>query len=252
MANTRPFFHFTKRDNMTERRSCPTCETLRDVELVNRDEKVTIKGREVSFVAHLYRCTHCGTEFEDPGQLDANLEAARETYARLYESPTAEDIIKLRSGYGASQKAFGLILGFGELTVNSYEHGSAPGPANRLLLRLAENPVVFRAMYAQNRTRISALQRKRMEQSTLFRSADAWTAVEALAARLTPAERSKAEECAKLLGVSVVDHLTASVRGAAAEDLGHLVREATWTTWHPNPLPDGRGAPVLDPLEAAS
>ena len=61
-------------------------------------------------------------------QLDANLEAAREAYARLYESPTAEDIIKLRSEYGASQKAFGLILGLGELTINSYEHGSSLGP----------------------------------------------------------------------------------------------------------------------------
>jgi putative zinc finger/helix-turn-helix YgiT family protein len=212
---------------MTEKKSCPACEVLRDAELIDRDEKATIKGREVSFVAHLYRCTRCGTEFEAPGQLDANLEAAREAYARLYESPTAEDIIKLRSGYGASQKAFGLILGFGELTINSYEHRSTPDPANRLLLRLAENPVFFRAMYARNRTRISALQRKRIEQSTLFRSAVAWTAVEALAARLTQIERSKVEARAKLLGVSVVDHLAASVRGAAAEDLGHLVREAT-------------------------
>jgi putative zinc finger/helix-turn-helix YgiT family protein len=252
MANTPPYFHFTKRDNMIEKKSCPTCEVLRDVELVDRDEKATIKDREVSFVARLYRCTTCGTEFEDLGQLDANLEAAREAYARLYESPTAEDIIKLRSAYGASQKAFGLILGFGELTINSYEHGSPPDTANRLLLRLAENSVFFRAMYAQNRSRVSALQRKRIEQSAGFRSADAWTAVEALAARLTPAERSKVDACAKRLGVSVVDQLTTYVRGAAADNFARLVSEATWTTWHPNHLPDGHGAPVLDPLEAAS
>jgi len=237
---------------MTEKRSCPTCEVLRDVELVDREEKATIKGREVAFVARLYRCGTCGTEFEAPGQLDANLEAAREAYTRLYESPTAEDIVRLRSEYGASQKAFGLILGLGELTINSYEHGSPPGPANRLLLRLSQNPVIFRAMYAQNRSRVSALQRKRIEQSGGFRSAEAWTGVEALAHRLTQIERVKVESCAKLLGVSVVDQLTTYVRGASAEDFGGLVREATWSTWHPNRLPDGHGAPVLDPLEAAS
>ena len=237
---------------MTEKKSCPACEVLRDVEPIARDEKVTIKGREVPFVARLYRCTTCGSEFEAPGQLDANLEAAREAYARLYESPTAEDIIKLRSAYGASQKAFGLILGLGELTINSYEHGSPPGPANRMLLKLAENPVFFRAMYAQNRTRVSALQRKRIEQSTGLRSAEAWTGVEALADRLTQKERVKVESCAKLLGVSVVDQLTTYVRGAAVEDYARLVSEATWTSWHPDHLPDGDGAPVLDPLEAAS
>jgi putative zinc finger/helix-turn-helix YgiT family protein len=237
---------------MAEKKSCPTCEVLRDVELVDRDEKVTIKGREVSFAARLYRCTTCSTEFEAPGQLDANLEAAREAYARLYESPTPEDIIKFRATYGASQKAFGLILGLGELTINSYEQGAPPGPANRLLLKLAENPVIFRAMYAQNRTRVSALQRKRIEQSPGYRSAEAWTGVEALASRLTQIDRSKIESCSKLQGVSVVDQLTSYVRGAAAEDYARLVSEATWTSWHPNHLPDGHGAPVLDPLEAAS
>ncbi len=237
---------------MTERISCPHCEALRDVELIQRDEKATIKGREVTFVARLYRCNTCGTEFEAPGQLDANLEAAREAYARLYESPTPEDIIRLRSRYGASQKAFGLLLGFGELTINSYEHGAAPDPANRLLLNLAGDPVYFRAMYQQNRTRIGALQRKRIEASAGFQSADAWTTVEALAARLTPAERSKVEACAKHLGTTVVDQVAAYVRGAATDDYARLVREATWSSWRPSGLPQADATPPVEPLEAAS
>jgi len=55
---------------MSERMSCPTCEAIRDVELIEREEQVTIKRREVSFVAHFYRCPTCGEEFEAPGQLD--------------------------------------------------------------------------------------------------------------------------------------------------------------------------------------
>jgi hypothetical protein len=64
---------------------CPRCGTTRDVDIVEREEKVTIRGREVPFTAGFSRCMTCGEEFEAPGQLDANLAAAREAYARLYE-----------------------------------------------------------------------------------------------------------------------------------------------------------------------
>jgi putative zinc finger/helix-turn-helix YgiT family protein len=143
--------------------------------LIEREESVSIKGREVHFKAHLYQCQTCGEEFEAPGQLDQNLEAAQEAYVRLYESLSPEKLVELRARCGASQKAFGLILGFGELTMNSYEQGAAPSPPNRLLLKLAENPVIFRAMYAVNSTRIGALQRQRIESSSGFRSATVWT-----------------------------------------------------------------------------
>ena len=160
---------------MTEKLSCPHCEVVRDVELVQHDEQVTIKGREITFKARFHRCLHCGTEFEMPGQLDANLDAAREAYSRLYEAPTPEQLVQLRSRYGASQKAFGLILGFGELTMNSYEQGASPDSTNRLLLKLAEKPVIFKAMYELQSSRIGALQRQRIEASEGFKSAQGWT-----------------------------------------------------------------------------
>ena len=157
---------------MADRFQCPTCEAIRDVETVERDEKATVKGREISFKARLSRCTVCGNDFETPEQLDANIGAAREAYARLCEAPSPAELVSLRSRYGASQKAFGLILGFGELTMNSYEKGAPPDSTNRLLLRLAENPVTFRAMYEVNRERIGAIQRQRIESSEGYRSAE--------------------------------------------------------------------------------
>ncbi len=156
---------------MTERMSCPTCEALREVQLVETRETVTLKGRSVSFIAKAWRCTTCGAEFETGPLLDANLDAAREVYARLYDSPSPEQLVALRARYNASQKAFGMILGFGELTMNSYEQGSPPDAPNRLLLKLAENPAHFRAMYEINSARISALQRQRIESSDGYQSA---------------------------------------------------------------------------------
>jgi DNA-binding transcriptional regulator YiaG len=142
--------------------------TSRDFEIVEREEKMEIKGREIRFLAQFSRCTTCGNEYEALGQLDANLESARESYARLYESPKPEQLVALREKFGASQKAFGLILGFGELTMNSSERGSIPDAPNRLLLKLAEQPMIFRAMYEINKSKIGAIQRRRIQQSEGF------------------------------------------------------------------------------------
>ena len=86
-----------------------------------------------------------------------------------------------------------MILGFGELTMNSYERGTLPDPPNRLLLKLAENPIHFRAMYQVNSSRIGALQRQRIEASEGYRSATSWQGLEALGIALTHVQREKVE-----------------------------------------------------------
>lgn len=63
---------------MTTRMPCSRCAMTRDIEVVEREEKVTIKGREIAFIARFSRCTTCGEEFETPEQLNANLDAARQ------------------------------------------------------------------------------------------------------------------------------------------------------------------------------
>jgi len=66
---------------------CSRCGEIRAIEIVEREEEVTIKGKDVTFLAHYSRCSTCLYEFEAPGQLDANLDAARESFARIYEAP---------------------------------------------------------------------------------------------------------------------------------------------------------------------
>ncbi len=214
---------------MTEQMSCPVCEAVRDVELVERDETVTMKGRPVTFRAKAWRCMTCEAEFETAAQLDANLDAAREAYAQTYEAPGAEQLVALRARYGASQKAFGQILGLGELTMNSYEQGATPAPANRLLLKLADNPVFFKAMYAVNSRRIGAIQRKRIESSPGFRSADSWPGLEALAASLTAVQREKVEVCAASGQQSVLKQVVAYVGAGSFEEYSNLMQGATWS-----------------------
>ncbi len=213
---------------MSDRLPCSRCGVTRDVEIVEREERVTLKGKEVSYVARYSRCLTCGDEFEAPGQLDANLDAAREAYARLYEAPSPEALVALRARYNASQKAFGAILGFGELTMNGYESGGTPDSTNRLLLKLADDPLVFRAMYDINSGKIGATQRRRIEESAGFQAASAWTGLEALVPLFTDIQRTKIEVCAKRNGVAISEQLAAYVGAASFYDYSRLYAEARW------------------------
>lgn len=215
---------------MSNRLPCSRCGTTREVGIVEREEQVTIKGKEISFIARFSRCRTCGNEFEASGQLDANLDAAREAYARLYESPSPEALVALRARYNASQKAFGAILGFGELTMNGYESGNTPDSTNRLLLKLAADPIIFKAMYAINSGKIGTTQRRRIEDSPGFKAASSWDGLEALSRELTGLQRSKVEECAAHAGRTISEQIAFYVGDASFRDYSSLMKGITWST----------------------
>jgi putative zinc finger/helix-turn-helix YgiT family protein len=157
---------------MTKMLPCPQCEANRNVTLVSHTERVTMKGKAVEFVSQSYQCEDCGEEFDTAETLDNNLERAREEYDRCYRTLSREELVALRGKYNASQKAFGLLLGFGEATMNSYEKGNSPNSTHRLLLRLTEKPEVFRVIYEENKHKIGLTQRKRIEQSEGYRTSE--------------------------------------------------------------------------------
>ena len=138
-----------------------------------------LKGRTVNYQAVHYRCANCHEVFDTPQMMDQNLIAAREAYDLLENSVTPEKIISIRESYNASQKAFGLILGMGELTINSYEQGkSIPMSSNRLLLHLSENPLIFFEMYERNKNKIGEIQREKIESSQAFKKCNKWGGLE--------------------------------------------------------------------------
>ena len=153
---------------------CYLCGVPRPMELVRSTETIEIHQHKITFEAEFYRCPVCGEEIEDLGQVDRNLAAAREVYDRLYATPTASELVVLREKYNISQKSLSTLLGFGETTMNSYESGaSVPQPPNRLLLKLVENPTVFREIYRLNKDKLSALQRRKIEDSVGWAEAKA-------------------------------------------------------------------------------
>lgn len=185
--------------------SCPYCESVQEVKKIKRTENITINNINVTYNAVHYECNKCHEIFDSAQMLDDNLLAAREAYELLKSSVSPEKIIAIRESYNASQKAFGLILGMGELTINSYEQGkSIPMSSNRLLLHLSENPLIFFEMYERNKNKIGAIQRERIESSQAFKNCNKWGGLENLYNHLSEAEREAIENRTSISGSTII------------------------------------------------
>jgi putative zinc finger/helix-turn-helix YgiT family protein len=214
---------------MTNEKLCPFCGHMARMEPVSLQQDAEIKGKHVRFTSSALKCSVCGHEMLTPEQMDESLRAGREAYERQYASPSPEALVALRERYGASQKAFSLLLGFGELTINSYEQGSIPDSTNRLLLKLAGNPVCFAEMYRINKDKIGHTQRRRIEASEGFSSACSWSALPGVTEDLSGVEMEKIEVCANTSEVTIVAKVTEYVRQSSFKDYSDLVIGGKWS-----------------------
>ena len=209
---------------------CTECHADREFNLIHEMDTVPFRGKDVPYEAEFFRCSVCGNEFETMAQMDANLDAAREAYDRLFATPSPVELIALREKYGASQKAFGLLLGLGEATMNTYEKGiSIPNSSNRLLLSIANDPHAFQLMYEKNKHKIGDLQRTRIEASSGYQEAQRWAGLSALANELTQVQMDKIVHCADQHHLTVPQQVLAYVTQASFRDYSGLMTSATWS-----------------------
>lgn len=103
---------------------CPLCGELHLVDMRTRTATATIKGEKIKYQENYYVCenTEDGeNEFIPSKVMDANLLAARDAYRSAHQMFTSQDIIKLRSKYGLTQRELAKLLGWGEATISRYE-----------------------------------------------------------------------------------------------------------------------------------
>lgn len=150
---------------MIKKMSCPDCEKVVDVEEIKKETNVIMHGKSISFMAPMYRCNVCKAEFQTMEQLEESLKLGQQAAKEAENDLTPEKIIAIREKYNASQKAFAIILGMGELTINKYEQGEKPSSSNRMLLLLSEDPACFYKMYEINKNKIGKIQKDKIEHS---------------------------------------------------------------------------------------
>ncbi|MCF7949234.1 MAG: DUF4065 domain-containing protein [Spirochaetia bacterium] len=148
---------------MNRKALCPQCGKVQPVEVVAREETYTFRGESVTVPHELSVCTVCGEELSTAVQAQQSLTDIRESYRKKHDLVTPSEIRSIRESYGAGQKPFGIILGLGESTINTYEQGEVPTAANSVLIRAAGDPATFKKMFLQRQHLIGPTQRKKIE-----------------------------------------------------------------------------------------
>jgi putative zinc finger/helix-turn-helix YgiT family protein len=119
---------------------CPYCEAQREVEVMNKVEKVDVRGELIEVSASHYRCKTCDGEFEDPkGGFDF-VEKAYEEYRRRHGMIQPDEMKGFRKKYGLTQVELSKLLGWGPVTLSRYENGALQDDVHDKMLRLAMNP----------------------------------------------------------------------------------------------------------------
>lgn len=119
---------------------CIECD--RDVEapIIDIDDRLTIKGEEVLFKAHVAKCPHCESLIGDATLESKNLDTAYKQYCIEHGLMTKEEICELRRRMKLSLREFSKFLGFGEQTAARYEKGAIPDLLHSNTMKMAATP----------------------------------------------------------------------------------------------------------------
>ena len=91
------------------------------------------------------------------------LQKAFREYRLRHGLLSPEEIAVIRKKYGLSQRAFSLVLGWGEITDHRYEMGSIQDAAHDAQLRIAADARNMVVLLSANGDRLTARQRSRLE-----------------------------------------------------------------------------------------
>ncbi len=161
---------------MTEKLECFECEQLVEPRIEERKETLPVRGEPVEVLARVGVCPECGADMSVPELDEATLVAAFNQYRSRHGLMTPEEMRRLRERYGLGQRAFALLLGWGEITLHRYESGSLQDDAHNAQLKMAEDPANIRILLETNGHKLTARQRARLE--TRLREVEGDSAVE--------------------------------------------------------------------------
>lgn len=146
---------------MTEERIfCPECESMSGRRIEHRQETLPVRGVPITVDADVAICLNCGQAVEDRVLDEATLGRAYAAYRQQYGIIAPDQIRALRERYGLSQRAFGRLLGWGEITVHRYETGAIPDGVHNDLLLLLQDEEAMHKFVARHEDRLSERDRQ--------------------------------------------------------------------------------------------
>lgn len=119
---------------MDHKRECPECESETLFRIETRREEHTIRGEKLVLDVPVLCCSVCGIEIFDEDLTTKALRAAYDEVRKRKGMPTPEELKKLRTDMGLSQRDFAKLLGWSHITIHRYENGGLPGEAHATVL----------------------------------------------------------------------------------------------------------------------
>lgn len=137
---------------------CQSCMKDREMRIESRRECLSVRGSDVEVDSRVAVCLTCGEDVWDDQLADETLSLAFDGYRRTHHLLSPSDMVRIRNQWGLGQRAFSLLLGWGEITLHRYESGSLQDAAHDAQMRMAENPDNIRILLEANGDRLTPKQ----------------------------------------------------------------------------------------------
>lgn len=134
---------------------CEECFVDREFERIYLNEKVTIRGVELT-VNHEYdKCKSCNELFEPHEDYDKNIKNDYIAYRQKMGFMQPEEIKSIRKKYEMTIRQFAAIIGIGFSTLSNIENGVLQNSYQDALFRLAKTPTAFYTLVKDKKDYIS-------------------------------------------------------------------------------------------------
>jgi len=143
---------------------CPNCEKETKQQLVQREEKINIRGEVIPIQLEYYHCEECQADYEIPHPDYDPLDAAYKEYRHRKEMVQPEEVIKFRKNLGLTQKELSELLGIGIATLNRYENGALQSESHDQMIRFSMVPMNFLKLLERKIEILSPVTRDRVLQ----------------------------------------------------------------------------------------
>jgi len=130
----------------------------REVTIESRQERLAVRDTDVEIRSRVAVCTACGEDVWDDELADETLSRAFDEYRHIHGLLSPDEMARIRSQWGLGQRAFSLLLGWGEISLHRYESGSIQDSAHDAQMRMAESPENIRILLEANGHRLTPRQ----------------------------------------------------------------------------------------------
>ena len=138
---------------------CTKCLLECEPTIVAKKETFPVRGEAVEVDTRVGVCPTCGEDVSVESLDEEALAAAFAAYRERHWLLSPKEMKSIRAQYDLGQRAFALLLGWGELTLHRYESGSLQDSAHDAQLRMAAKPANVRVLLEANGQKLSEQQR---------------------------------------------------------------------------------------------